>query len=342
MYQQHFGLRRALFERPIADDADVFLGARLRTVVENIEIASTTRDSALVLYGPAGLGKSTIAAHALRSASTRLAFAWLAATPQTDHELLELLLGELGFDARGLGRAERLHTWREYLRELGATDTRAFIAVENAHVLAVPVLQALESLTRADPNGGPGANLVLMGAPALCALLDDAALSHLAQRVRLRQRFVPFEPAETEAYLVHEVMAAGGNYDAVFARGAADTVHRFSGGVPRVINNLCATALEVAARRGARVVTPELVTLTAVDLCGLAQEAQPLGEPPAERRAVVEVLAGRRVGPVGRGGPDARGDYGPDASEEIPTLTESVDIDFENAAYELVISGTSS
>jgi general secretion pathway protein A len=329
MYQQYFGLRRALFERPIAGEGDVFLGARLRDIVENIEIASTTHDSVLLLHGAGGLGKTTIAAHAMRSAATRLAVGWLAAEPQTSEDLLELLLGEFGFDPRALSRAERLHGWREYLRELGATETRAFIAVENAHELRVPVLQALESLTRADPNGGPGVNVVLMGTAALCSRLDDPALSQLRQRVRLRQRFLPFDLAETEAYLVHEVMAAGGDYDRVFGRGAARAVHAYSGGVPRLINNVCETALQVAARRHAPVVQADLVATTAVEVCGLAPPLELAARAPAAQLAA-------HATPI-----ELEGDVGhdPGPGEEIPTLTESVEIDIESGAYALVVNG---
>jgi type II secretory pathway predicted ATPase ExeA len=369
MYQQHFGLRRALFDRPIAGDGDVFLGARLRDVVENIEIASTTRDSVLLLYGAAGLGKTTIAAHAIRAATTRLAIGWLASAPQTGRDLLELLLDEFGFDAHGLSPAERLHAWREYLRELGATDTRAFIGVENAHDLPAGVLQALESLTRADPNGGPGANVVLMGTPELCGRLDEPALLHLGQRIRLRQRFVPFDSAETEAYLVHEVMVAGGDYDKVFAPRAAEAVHTYSCGVPRLVNNICETALQVAARRHARV-TAELVAATAVDLCGLAAAADPYGdaapadpngnaleadplegEPPVDLNLYrtappvdLYALAPSSIVDVYEHAPPAElhgnafmGD--PHPGEDIPTLTESVEIDFESGAYRLVANG---
>lgn len=269
MYQQHFGLERAVFQGGIAGEAEVFVGPRQRSALDNIEIASTTRDSVLVLHGAPGLGKTTIAAHALRAAGTRLAIGWLTTAPQTPEELLDLLLGEFGFDAFENGRAERLQTWRQYLRELGATDTRASVAVEHADELPLAVLQALDALTRADPNGGPGANLLLMGPATLGPALEAPALRHLKQRVRLLQPFAPFEEAETEAYLRHAVTTAGGDFEAVFAPGTTAAIHAYAAGVPRVINNLCETALAIAARRGAAALTPEIAVSTAVELCGL-------------------------------------------------------------------------
>ena len=146
--------------------------------------------------------------------------------------------------------------------------------------------------------------------------------------IRLRQRFLPFEAADTAAYLVHEVMTAGGNYDAVFRPGAAAAVHAYAAGVPRVINNLCETALAVAARRKAPAVTAELVSATAIELCGL----QPLAaakaaagdaedeRDPLDGLEVVEMLES-------------------EDTENIPTLTESVEIDIDSGAYALIVNG---
>ena len=63
--------------------------------------------------------------------------------------------------------------------------------------------------------------------------------------------------------------AAGGDFEAVFASGTAAAIHAYAAGVPRVINNLCETALAIAARRGAAALTPEIAVSTAVELCGL-------------------------------------------------------------------------
>ncbi len=323
MYEHHFGLHGPLFPGGIASDAAVFLGGRRAAVVEHVEIASTTPDAVLVLHGPAGLGKTTLAAHALRAHGTRLAIGWLAAAPQTPHELLELLLSEFGFETYRFSRAERLHVWRQYLRELAATETRVAIGVENADSLPAGVLAALEALTRADPNGAAGARLLLMGGTALFTLLEHAALENLCQRVRLRQVVAPFTEEDTEAYLRQAVELAGGRFDSIFAPGAAAGVHGWSAGVARVANNLCESALPLAARRRT-LVTPELVAFTAVELCGLPARAKAptaTGQQNAARSAAPAALdiegaetTVLSASPIAQDRPEAEG---------IPTLTES-------------------
>ena len=274
MYTEHFGLEKPVFDGGIAQHDDLFLGPRQQRVAANLKIGLTTRDSIVTLTGTLGVGKTTIASRALRMTATRLAQTWVGSTPLERDELLELLLAGFEFTPYDMGRVQRLHTWRQFMSELSVTDTRICILVENALVLGPEGLQALEALTAADPNGCPGANLVLMGPASLHELLEAPGLAPLKQRIRSRQRLEPLTPQEVEQYLRHLTTFAGGDYDTMFAPTAAAMVHCFSAGVPRVINNICETALIVAATRKATQVSPEIVQRVAESVYGLAPTAQ--------------------------------------------------------------------
>lgn len=320
MYRQHFGLTKALFGDGIAQDAAVFLDTAQRAAMNHVSIALASRDSAILLCGPPGIGKTTFAAAAIRtsSSSTRLASTWLSTAPLTPNELLELLLAEFGFDPYKHSRVERLQIWRQFLTELGATDTRIFIAVEQADNVAPAVLHALASLTVADPNGCPGANLVLMGQDGLIDLLNTPSLKELKQRVRLIRRFEALSDEGVESYLEQCVRQAGGDCSKVFSADAIPALRAYSGGIFRVLNTLCDTALSLAAIGGVPRVTETLVTRAAVELHGM----EPLAaEPAALARAALPDTAEPIVG----GAPD-----------DIPVLTESVEIDLGSGEYEAV------
>jgi type II secretory pathway predicted ATPase ExeA len=270
MYQDHFGLQRHLFEEGIAQGGDVFLGAPQMLAVTNLGVALTLRDSVAMLVGPSGVGKTTLAAHTLRALTTRLALGWIGTAPATGHELLEMLLTEFGFSPYKNSRVERLQIWRQYLNEMRATDTRVCVLVESAENLQLDVLAALESLTAADPNGCPGANVVLTSRTALTDRLAEPALAALKQRTRLRWNLEPLTRVDLRDYLSHCVTSAGGKTAKLFTDDAIDALHQYSAGIIRTANNLCATALTLAASAREPQVSAALITQVAVDVFGLA------------------------------------------------------------------------
>ena len=279
MYHTHFGLQRRLFDEGVAADAAVFRTRQHTDLVEQLKLVFASTTSVVVLRGPAGVGKSTLTSAALRASTTRLALAWLNGTPTNAAELLELLLVELGVNTARTSRIERLQLWRQFQSEMAATVSRLFVVVERTEDLPVEVLHALDSSTSADAAGHPGANVVLLGHDRIEEHLADPVLDSFRQRIRLRAELKPFTQAELQDYLRHRVATAEGHYDRVFAPGAVAALHRYSRGVARLTNNLCETALTLAASRAQKVLTADLVTEAAVTWLGL-REPQLVAVPP--------------------------------------------------------------
>ena len=120
MYVHHFGLATAPVSRGIANEAAGLSrrGAPRRPSI-SIEIACSTRTPSSCCSDAPGLGKTTLAAHALRADGTRLAIGWLAAAPQTPTSCSSCCWRSSGSTTYGRSRAERMPDWRQYLRELG-------------------------------------------------------------------------------------------------------------------------------------------------------------------------------------------------------------------------------
>jgi hypothetical protein len=88
--------------------------------------------------------------------------------------------------------------------------------------------------------------IVLAGQPELNEKLDAPELVQLTQRIRLRFHLGALSPAEMRAYIQHRLEVAGAGDRQVFAEEAFAEVYRYTGGVPRLINTLCDTAMMAA------------------------------------------------------------------------------------------------
>ena len=87
----------------------------------------------------------------------------------------------------------------------------------------------------------------------------------LAQRVAFKYTLKPLSTQATLEYINHRLQVARCE-TSPFLEEALMLVHKFSGGVPRLINTICDNALFEAYLRHSTEVTPEIVNNVAEDL----------------------------------------------------------------------------
>jgi len=83
---------------------------------------------------------------------------------------------------------------------------------------------------------------VLIGQPELKNLLAQDRLRQLRQRILVHSELRPLTQHGHRALFQHRLTLAGASV-VPFHAAALRSIHRFSKGVPRVINNLCDKAL---------------------------------------------------------------------------------------------------
>ena len=100
--------------------------------------------------------------------------------------------------------------------------------------------------------------------------MERPALRQLAQRITARYHLRPFSYTETRAYVRHRLQVAG-RREMIFTSPALSVIHRRSGGVARVINNVCDRALLGAFGRSRRRVTATTARRAAVEVSGVSR-----------------------------------------------------------------------
>ncbi|MDA0705420.1 MAG: hypothetical protein O2805_02080 [Proteobacteria bacterium] len=163
----------------------------------------------------------------------------------------------------------RFATFRRMLQQFAEQNTRVFILVEDATRIGPDTLSELEALTAADAGVSNGANLILLGDDSINDLLRDPKLARLKQRLRTRQKLDAQNVIELQGYLKHCFRLAGREFDTIFAEGSANTLHDLSDGLPRVVNNLLESVLNIAAEKGDKRITPQMIAQTAAEEFGL-------------------------------------------------------------------------
>jgi type II secretory pathway predicted ATPase ExeA len=83
---------------------------------------------------------------------------------------------------------------------------------------------------------------ILIGQPELRETLRLQALRQFAQRIAIDHHIDALQPDETQRYVRHRLKVAGGSPE-LFSTEALELIHDSTGGIPRLVNIICDTAL---------------------------------------------------------------------------------------------------
>ena len=244
MYLESFGLKEPPF-RLSPDPRFLFLSkqhARARAYMESTVWFS---DGFVVVTGEIGAGKTTLLELFLSELDDSITVARIHQTQVTAVQFLQSLLVQFGVRPFNMRKAELLDTLSSHLRSLLAQGRRVVIVIDEAQNLDTTVLEEIRMLSDIGPGAGRVVSIILAGQPELNTTLDSPALEQLAQRTRLRFHLKALTESETARYITHRLEVAGTERE-IFAPDTFPLIYRYTGGVPRLINTLCDTAMLVA------------------------------------------------------------------------------------------------
>jgi type II secretory pathway predicted ATPase ExeA len=249
----HFGFTATPFTKSITA-RDLFARAAHDEAVARIGFVIA--ESGLgILTGEVGVGKTV----ALRAAVAGLDplrhhLIYLSNPPALGTRGLHVsIVAALGAQPRFF-RAEVAAQAAELLAaEEAERHRRVILAIDEAHLLSPTQLEEIRLLSNQDLDAkSPFAGL-LIGQPTLSRQLRMGVFAALDQRIGMRFCLTALDLAEAACYLRHHLGLVG-RTDPLFADDAVARLHRFSGGVPRALNNAATAALVAAAAAGKAIV----------------------------------------------------------------------------------------
>jgi type II secretory pathway predicted ATPase ExeA len=223
-------------------------------------------DGFVVITGDIGSGKTTLIESFLAELPDDIVLAHLSQTQLSPVEFLQALLVEFGFKPFRKRKVELLSMIKDFMVEQYAAGKKILLVIDEAQNLSRKVLEEVRLLSGLELRKEKLLRIVLAGQPELSHKLDSPRLAQLTQRVRLRFHLGALSKRETHQYITHRLEVAGAKGRTIFEPAACDVVFRYAGGVPRLINVLCDTALLCAFAEERTVVDEALVKAAVEEL----------------------------------------------------------------------------
>jgi hypothetical protein len=143
-------------------------------------------------------------------------------------------------------KAELIATLNSFLIEQYAAGRKVLLIIDEAQNLTLKVLEEIRMLSGIEATKEKVLRIILAGQPELNEKLDSPELVQLAQRIRLRFHLGALSREDVHAYVMHRLEVAGANGRQIFAEDTYPEIFKYAGGVPRLVNTLCDTAMMAA------------------------------------------------------------------------------------------------
>jgi general secretion pathway protein A len=245
MYIEHFQLNELPF-RLSPDPAFMYLSNIHARAKAYMESTIWFTDGFVVITGEIGSGKTTLIETFLREIEEDVVVAQINQTQVTPVVFLQTTLVQFGFSPFRMRKAELLTTLNNFLIEQYSNGRKVLLVIDEAQNLSGRVLEEIRLLSGVETTKEKVLRIILAGQPELNAKLDSEALVQLKQRVRLRFHLTALDEPDTVQYVRHRLRVAGGGDREIFEPETFPVIYRYSGGIPRLINTLCDTALIAA------------------------------------------------------------------------------------------------
>jgi general secretion pathway protein A len=266
MYLDPFKLKELPF-RLSPDPQFLYLSKQHARAKAYMESTIWFTDGFVVITGEIGSGKTTLIESFLKEVPADVVVAQINQTQVTPIDFLQAVLAQFGFSPFKMRKAELITSLNNFLIEQYAAGRRVLLIVDEAQNLSMRVLEEIRMLSGVETTKEKVLRIILAGQPELDDKLDAPELEQLTQRVRLRFHLQTLSESESRAYIQHRLEVAGAGDRELFAPDTYAEIFRYCGGVPRLINTLCDTAMMAAF-------TADRDTVTRADIRSAVKELQ--------------------------------------------------------------------
>jgi general secretion pathway protein A len=265
MYKEFFGLRANPFNvNP--DPRYLFLTRHTEEALACLTYGIQSRKGFVLLTGEVGTGKTTLINKLLEWLRLQqVATAFIFNSRMNVPQFLDYMMADFGIPVDSKSKSQILQRLYNWLLDRYRAGETAVLIVDEAQNLTDEVLEEIRMLTNLETFTEKLLQIVLVGQPELEAKLKQPQLRQLRQRLTLRAKTHPLTMDETKAYVLQRLRIAGSDGRQIFDPEALTSIHKYSLGIPRVVNLLCEHGLVSAFVDQKPTITAQIVDAVAGD-----------------------------------------------------------------------------
>ena len=244
VYEKYFGLTEPPFNIT-PDPLFLYRSASHGEALAQLSYGIKARKGFVVLTGEVGTGKTTLIRSLLRDLGDNSQTALIFSSVSSPTDLLRYICEEFHLiEPKQVcdGIHDYLALLNEFLLQKYRNGENCALIIDEAQNLSSEVLESIRLLSNFETAKDKLLQIVLVGQPELSNRLNSQELRQLKQRITLRHELRPLNLSECQEYVSNRLRIAGGD-PGTFTPAALESVYRYAGGIPRLVNVLADNAL---------------------------------------------------------------------------------------------------
>lgn len=221
----------------------LYLSKGHQAALSMLEYVFMSQSGFAVITGEIGSGKTSLVRKLLQSGDDSLAVGLVSNTHvDSFEELLQWMLLAFDQDPGEKNKVQLYKALTDCLMKQYSQQKRSILIIDEAHNLDIEIIEQLRMLSNLNADKYDLIQLVLVGQSGLREKLNEPTLLPFVHRIAVDCHLEPLDLEETHAYIRHRLMVAGARHE-IFSNASIPSIWEASGGIPRIVNLLCDTAL---------------------------------------------------------------------------------------------------
>ncbi len=245
MYNHFFGFKERPFKL-VPDPDYLYLSKSHEEALAHLKYAVLSGEGFVEIIGEVGTGKTMLCRAFLENMGSDIETAYIFNPKMDARQLMMAINSEFGIPSEHETIKTLIDELNTFLMEKKGSGQKVILLIDEAQNLSRAVLEQIRLLTNLETAKDKLLQIILVGQPELGDLLDSYELRQLGQRITLSYRLRSLTLKETVSYINHRLHVAACGQTRIFTKPAIRKIHRYSHGVPRLINIACDRSLLAA------------------------------------------------------------------------------------------------